>query len=221
MKRRWRRHKCGLRNNKHENIILQRAWNKYGEENFIFEIIQTCDEERLLMYEQKYLDLKSKYNVGTTASGGDILSNHPNREEIIAKIKLTINKRIKLMTDDERNRKYSRPREKNPNWNGGSSFKYCECGKMITPINNYCINCIPRSGNDNPFYGKKHSDEVKKHLSEVNKGKYRGSQNIMFEIDGIKYKSLGEASKILGIPTTTIRWRLKSNNEKYKNYKYN
>jgi hypothetical protein len=39
-------------------------------------------------------------------------------------------------------------------------------------------------------------------------------------IDNIIYESLAEASNILKIPMVTIRWRVKSNNEKFNNYQY-
>lgn len=44
---RFRHHKSTLRNNSHKNIYLQRAWNKYGEENFIFEILERCPKSKL------------------------------------------------------------------------------------------------------------------------------------------------------------------------------
>ena len=37
---RWRHHRNALRKNKHYNDHLQRAWNKYGEATFVFEITQ-------------------------------------------------------------------------------------------------------------------------------------------------------------------------------------
>ena len=40
IKRRWNDHKSELRRNAHYNIYLQQSWNKYGEENFIFEVIE-------------------------------------------------------------------------------------------------------------------------------------------------------------------------------------
>lgn len=40
-------HKWELRNNKHENEYLQNAWNKYGEQNFRFEILLECSKEML------------------------------------------------------------------------------------------------------------------------------------------------------------------------------
>lgn len=77
-----------------------------------------------------------------------------------------------------------------------------------------------RNGVDNPFFGKQHSDETKKKLSEKMEGKYNGEQNIPVVIDDIEYRSAGEASKILGIPMITIRWRVRSKNRKFENYKY-
>lgn len=41
IKRRWNDHKSELRRNSHHNIYLQKSWNKYGEENFKFEVIES------------------------------------------------------------------------------------------------------------------------------------------------------------------------------------
>lgn len=50
-----------LRKNKHVNCKLQRAFNKYGEDNFVFEIIEFIkDEDKLLECEQYWMD---RFNV--------------------------------------------------------------------------------------------------------------------------------------------------------------
>ena len=54
---RWYKHKSQLNKNKHHSIKLQRAWNKYGVDNFKFEIIEECDKEKLIEIEQYYIDL--------------------------------------------------------------------------------------------------------------------------------------------------------------------
>ena len=108
--------------------------------------------------------------------------------------------------------------EQNPNWKGGTSFKYCECGVKIAPINNSCINCRDKSGVNNPFFGKQHSEETKKKLSEKRKGK-KPTNMTQVQIDDIVYESLAEASRQTGILSSTILWRLKSKNSKYENYK--
>ena len=45
---RWKAHKRMLKGNRHNNIYLQRAWNKYKEEEFSFEILEKTNylEER-------------------------------------------------------------------------------------------------------------------------------------------------------------------------------
>jgi group I intron endonuclease len=56
IKNRWMCHKKLLRKNRHDNNHLQCAWNKYGESNFEFLILNECLDSELLTVEQKYLD---------------------------------------------------------------------------------------------------------------------------------------------------------------------
>lgn len=57
-------HRAELRNDKHENAHLQAAWNKYGEYNFDYYILENCDESLLLEREQWYINtLKPEYNI--------------------------------------------------------------------------------------------------------------------------------------------------------------
>lgn len=107
--------------------------------------------------------------------------------------------------------------EQNPNWKGGTSFKYCDCGVKISPINNTCIKCRYKLGMNNPFFGKQHSEETKKRLSEKRKGKKPSNMKQVI-IDNIVYESLAEASRQTGIPSPTILWRINSKNKKYENY---
>jgi group I intron endonuclease len=41
---------------KHHNCYLQRAWDKYGESNFCFEILEECPVEKLIYWEQIWMD---------------------------------------------------------------------------------------------------------------------------------------------------------------------
>lgn len=71
---RWKEHKKGLSENKHHNRHLQRAWNKYGEENIIFEIIELCDKEKLnqreVFYIHYYKTNNRKYGFNMNTGGG-------------------------------------------------------------------------------------------------------------------------------------------------------
>ena len=62
-------HKYKLKAGKHENIHLQRAWNKYGEDNFKFEVVEECLIEVLRLREQDWInslkvcDVNIGYNI--------------------------------------------------------------------------------------------------------------------------------------------------------------
>ena len=53
--RRWKHHKFLLNSNLHYNSHLQSSWNKYGEKNFKFTIIDICNELDLDDKEKYYI----------------------------------------------------------------------------------------------------------------------------------------------------------------------
>jgi group I intron endonuclease len=56
IRKRWNHHKGLLRRGRHVNKHLQKAWNKYGEDNFNFEVVRYCEKNALLTQEQIYID---------------------------------------------------------------------------------------------------------------------------------------------------------------------
>lgn len=57
-------HLYDLRNNKHRNIHLQRSFNKHGEDSFLFQLVEQCNEEILIEREQYYIDsLNPHFNI--------------------------------------------------------------------------------------------------------------------------------------------------------------
>lgn len=219
---RWKNHKKALYDNSHYNTILQRAWNKYGAENMIFEIVEECEKSVLLEKEQKYLDKNPEYNIGKSSNGGDNLTKNPRKSEIVNIITKRIIDRYSKMTDEEKIEKHSQPLEKNPNWKGGISIAYCKtCGKKISQGCTYCKDHVQydREKEKNSFYGKKHSDETIKILREKRIGKKPTNMKQVM-IDSIIYESLADASRKTGIPSPTILWRINSKNNKFIDYKY-
>lgn len=117
-----------LRKNSHYNPLLQRAWNKYGEDNFQMDILLFCDPDSLFAKEQEFLDKwKPEYNIAKSA-------NNPNRGSRLSKehcmkisIKLTGNKRTEeskkkqsisrtgIKISENGRKKLSLSRMKNPN----------------------------------------------------------------------------------------------------------
>lgn len=56
IKKRWTVHISRLNKNRHANPHLQNAWNKYGKNNFLFEILHEVSECCLVNVEQQYLN---------------------------------------------------------------------------------------------------------------------------------------------------------------------
>lgn len=73
--KRWLSHIRYLNNGNHQSIKFQRAWNKYGKDAFVWEVVEEIkDITILLVREQIWIDkLKPEYNmtliVGTTMLG--------------------------------------------------------------------------------------------------------------------------------------------------------
>lgn len=69
VEKRYKHHLSTLRHNSGRCSILQKAFNKYGEDNFEFQVILCCKPEYRLYYEQQLIrELNSQYNVFTNVS---------------------------------------------------------------------------------------------------------------------------------------------------------
>lgn len=83
IKQRWAEHKANLRNNKHENPYLQNAWNKYGENNFTFKVIEECEQSELddkeiywISEYCSYKDFENSKGYNMTIGGGGTRKIH-------------------------------------------------------------------------------------------------------------------------------------------------
>jgi group I intron endonuclease len=169
----WRleQHKRGLRKGAHINVHLQRAYNLYGADLFHFAVVEDMGEPSrtvLLLREQWYIDNNTEgYNIAP-ANGGDTLSSHPDREFLIKRRTENYRKWMQSLSKEERNKKFSKCGNSNPNWrNGGQQILCPICStNKIEPNSKTCGDCRVRTGEHNPFYGKKHSDDTKKILRE-------------------------------------------------------
>lgn len=81
---RWLDHKRRLRRGAHGNYHLQKAWNKYGESNFIFYIIEICDKDSLNDREKYWIETFNAYKGKgyNAAPGGDVSGNVPSDEAL-------------------------------------------------------------------------------------------------------------------------------------------
>lgn len=84
---RFARHINSLYNGIHHSKKLQNAWNKYGEDNFVFIIIEdNIDNNDIKNKEQYYLDnlmpYKYGYNISDSANGWTIGKKHTEETKI-------------------------------------------------------------------------------------------------------------------------------------------
>lgn len=59
---RWKQHRDKLNKGTHDNPHLQRAWGKYGEDNFKFEVIEECERTIQFEREQFYLNMLNPFD---------------------------------------------------------------------------------------------------------------------------------------------------------------
>lgn len=238
IEKRFKTHKYNLKRGKHINMFLQNSYNKYGLDSFTFEIIHKFDnveksKEKELEYLQNLEIRKELYNLNYNNDGGDMLSHHPNKKEIIEKISETLKENNSKLTKEELKDKYGLNGEKNgmfgkthtkearkffSNLHKGNKYSLGlkrseETRKKISEI------AKQRIGEKNPFFGKVHSEETRKKISEKNLGK-KPKNMIKIIVDDIIYNSIAEAGRQLGLNPVVVLWRLKSKNPNFDNYKY-
>jgi group I intron endonuclease len=236
--RRFRVHRYKLKQNCHDNIFLQRAYNLDGEDKFKYEILQICNtEDEAKEIELKYLtDLSIRniiYNLNYNNSGGDLLTNHPDKEAIREKILKSQKETLSKMTSEERSKKYGKLGERNGMYgkthteevkeklsvfNTGNTYR---TGKLASKETRQKIseNSKLKIGEKNPFFGKHHTEETRQKIREKSIGRLP-SNTIEIIINNIKYISITEAARQLNMSTPTVLWRLKSKNPKFDSYKY-
>jgi 5-methylcytosine-specific restriction endonuclease McrA len=94
--------------------------------------------------------MKKSYSKNNHCKCGKLISNYAiGCKKCAAKERTKISEKCSRYVDGRSLKKY-----------------YCECGKEITYPNKRCMICS-KIGENNPFYGKHHTEETKKKLSEL------------------------------------------------------
>ena len=175
--KRIRKHVKTLLSGTNRNEHLQNAYNKYGTGNFTIEVIEECKKEELddreifwIDYYKSY-DPKYGYNKTKGGTGGDSYLDVCSEQE-----KENIKNKKSENVKGERNPIYGAHCYTN-----GIVIKYIKDDEIDEYEANGWYNGVPdyikekeriaNSGQNNGFYGKKHSEETKQRLSETRKGK--------------------------------------------------
>lgn len=162
------RHKSLLRNNHENSVVLQRAWNKYGEINFIFYIIEECPIEKLNEKEEYYIKILcshiSEWGYNISMGGNSSMRGRKHTVEELEKMrignlgKIVSESTRKLMSENHAN--FSG--KNHPMWGKKMSLE----SKKLMSENRPNVR-----GKNNPMWGNNHSDESKIKIGDGHRGK--------------------------------------------------
>jgi group I intron endonuclease len=199
-----------LRNNTHDNNYLQNSWNKYGEKNFVFEIIEYVEnKENLIKREQYYIDsLNPQYNLSKTAGSclgykwteemkqkrKDFYKENPISKEAREKMSIT-----------RRGRKLSEEHKRN----------------ISKGLEGREVNIETRLKIANSNRGKLMSEESKQKIRENGKRNFKSIIQMDLNNNFISEFSSGkEAGEALGIKPSYIYRVCQGRRSKYKQFKF-
>lgn len=157
---RWNSHKSLLRKRTHSNEHLQSAWIKYGEDNFIFEIIETVNIELLNEREKYWIEFYDSTNKDkgyNLQSGGNLNRTH----SLESRIKMS--KRAKGRVKSEEHRRKLSEAGKNKKLSEEHKKKISERMKGKVRSIKHRINISKANKGHSP------SQETRKKISEANK----------------------------------------------------
>lgn len=156
---RWRLHKTQLAQGKHHSVVMQRAWNKYGEAAFEFKKLLVCAKADLIWFEQRAIDaLKPAYNICKVA--GSVLGyRHTDEAKAAASERATGNT-------------HRRGRKESPEYCARISAgrKGKGLGRVFSAETKAKISAA--------HLGRTISEERKEHLRKLNTGKKQSAETI-------------------------------------------
>lgn len=175
IKVRWSEHKRTLRKSNNVSLKLQRAWDKYGENSFKFNILEIVTEGKGELYkrEQYYIDVfdsvDNGYNICVAAGSRAGLKSSEKTKE-----------KISMSMRGENNHNYGNRGERNPNYGRKHTEESKE--KMSQALKGKSHSEQHREKLSVAHTGKVLSQETRLKMSEAHKGEknhnYRKSPSL-------------------------------------------
>ena len=109
IQQRFVQHRSNLKKGKGENPHSLNAWNRYGEDNFMFEILLLCDEEDLDKMEKKFIE---QYNTTDREYGYNISDGGTSLHHFDDEFKQKLSEQAKRRFQDPEERKRASERAK-------------------------------------------------------------------------------------------------------------
>ena len=167
--RRFARHKRLLNSNGHPNAHLQNAWNKYGENCFVFKILELHSKEGLIEREQFWLDAGKSYE---REIGYNICKVADNRTGILhsedTKKKMSISGKGRIVSQETRDKLSRAHKGKIVSEESKKRMSEAQRNK------NYVVSDETKANMAKGQTGRKHSEESKRKRSEKLKGRKVG-----------------------------------------------
>ena len=154
VRNRIRDHICQLTKNKNDCTYLQNAWNKNGEDNFIFYIVEECQKdvlnEREIFFINYFQSNNKEYGYNLT-KGGDGTSGYKFSEEQLSK-------------------------------KSGKNHPLFGKNQSIETRQKMKDNHADFSGENHPMWGKHHREESKNKIRDSRIGKYSGENSPLYGV---------------------------------------
>jgi group I intron endonuclease len=163
-RREWQ-HKYALRRNEHKNPRLQAAWNVYGEEMFVFEVIEEIAPDRNAFdientYLHKVVGQEDCYNINTDAVG--MRTGIAHTEE--TKAKVSASRKGKAAGEDHYRYGQSVSEEVRQKIGDAQRGKPKAPGRKVSEAGKAKIQAAAAAGHYSHWKGREHTEEAKTKL---------------------------------------------------------
>jgi group I intron endonuclease len=148
---------------KDSNDFLQNAWNKYGEKNFEFYILEECSSEDFNIKEIYYIDF---YNTTNRNFGYNIDIGGNNPPSFLGK-KHSQETKLKISNASKGNKHWLGKKHKEST---KAKLSISGMGRVFSAERKLKIS-ISKKGKTGSFLGKKHSEETKEKIRKIKTGK--------------------------------------------------
>ena len=204
---------------KSRKLVINRAIQKYGIESFIFEVLIYCEKYELDEYEKKMIAINN-----TISPNGYNIDEGGKDRHVSESTKIKLSEKMKGRYVGVNNPFYGKSHSEDAK----AIISNANKGKVISDEHKKILSESSSSrkgelahwyGKEPPFKGKLHSLSSKKKIGDAERGELNHC-SVPVIVFGVRYVCQSDASKAIGIPLNTLRYRIISNSEKYVEYQY-